>query len=349
MCTICKKILIADEHNKEDPCFFEHDGHPYCTEHHYEMFGERCGGCEEVIKADKIFHALGQAWHEEHFCCVVCQNTFDEDLLFYENEGLPYCESDFVQQICPPCAGCHEKVDLNYCEMNGKPWHVKCLTCCVCATFLEPVFTFDDESAEQRGKSQQSPTSPSLNAKSMNNQAYTGDDGNIYCREHFLLAESALCAECGKPLGSEPPLQALGREWHAACFTCCVCNNQIGKEFVEHPNTRQRYCKEHWYSLAAATCECCHLPISTQQFPLASEVRGKKYHQSCLKCCQCSVSLIGNKIFEKEGKLFCEDHCATPVREKCPTCNKVLQGIVSVVWMLVMLLVTLAYYLVPLR
>ena len=75
VCIVCQDPLVSKRSDSSSssgaPSFFEHHGEPYCADHHYEKFGERCGGCGEIIKTDSVFHALGQAWHQEHFCCVV--------------------------------------------------------------------------------------------------------------------------------------------------------------------------------------------------------------------------------------------------------------------------------------
>jgi paxillin len=44
---------------------------PYCEDHYFARFGERCAGCNEQIHED-VFHALDQAWHPEHFTCGEC-------------------------------------------------------------------------------------------------------------------------------------------------------------------------------------------------------------------------------------------------------------------------------------
>lgn len=55
-----------------DEGFLEQHGEPYCTEHYYELFGERCAGCSKVLLGASL-SAMNKKWRAFAPCafCVV--------------------------------------------------------------------------------------------------------------------------------------------------------------------------------------------------------------------------------------------------------------------------------------
>ena len=53
--------------------FLEQHGEPYCTEHYYELFGERCAGCDKVLVGASL-SAMNKKWRElvlRVWCCCL--------------------------------------------------------------------------------------------------------------------------------------------------------------------------------------------------------------------------------------------------------------------------------------
>jgi len=48
-------------------------------------------------------------WHLEHFLCSYCKRKLGTDV-FYENDGLPYCELDYQELFVPKCAECNTAI-----------------------------------------------------------------------------------------------------------------------------------------------------------------------------------------------------------------------------------------------
>jgi len=53
-----------------------------------------------------VLLALDKIWHIEHFLCAYCKRQLGTDI-FYEDDGLPYCEMDYQELFLPKCADCH--------------------------------------------------------------------------------------------------------------------------------------------------------------------------------------------------------------------------------------------------
>jgi len=60
----------------------------------------------DVVCFLQVLLALDKIWHIEHFVCAHCKRQLGTDI-FYENDGLPYCELDFQELFLPKCAECH--------------------------------------------------------------------------------------------------------------------------------------------------------------------------------------------------------------------------------------------------
>jgi len=65
--------------------------------------------CNSIIllcSSVQVLMALEKIWHIEHFVCAYCKRQLGTDI-FYENDGLPYCELDYQELFLPKCADCH--------------------------------------------------------------------------------------------------------------------------------------------------------------------------------------------------------------------------------------------------
>ena len=76
-----------------------------------------------------------------------------------------------------------------------------------------------------------------------------------------------MCAACKKPI-LDKVLDALGRQWHPAHFTCAVCEVELGNSTYYESNGRP-YCEKDFHELYAPRCAYCNGPILdvSQPFP----------------------------------------------------------------------------------
>ncbi|KAJ8310425.1 hypothetical protein KUTeg_012290 [Tegillarca granosa] len=71
----------------------------YCLRCHDKMGIPICGACRRPIE-ERVVHALGKAWHVEHFVCAKCEKPFF-GTRHYEKKGLAYCENHYHQSSVP--------------------------------------------------------------------------------------------------------------------------------------------------------------------------------------------------------------------------------------------------------
>lgn len=71
-------------------------------------FSNLCSGCGEAING-QVITAIGALWHPNHFICCHC-NTVIGTSIFYEKDGKPYCENDYLELFSPKCANCQQPI-----------------------------------------------------------------------------------------------------------------------------------------------------------------------------------------------------------------------------------------------
>ncbi|CAG2123429.1 unnamed protein product, partial [Medioppia subpectinata] len=77
-------------------------------------------------------------WHTYCFKCTHCGCPLEERN-FYEKNGKPYCENDYMNLFHPKCTGCGLPIpDGRQITAMGKPWHPECFVCTICVKPLTP-------------------------------------------------------------------------------------------------------------------------------------------------------------------------------------------------------------------
>lgn len=82
-CSHCHQVLEE---------FIERDGRPLCVADFNSLYGNRCGGCGEIIQGQYI-QAMNRYWHAGHFRCCVCNSNIQGG--FIERDDKPLCGSCF--------------------------------------------------------------------------------------------------------------------------------------------------------------------------------------------------------------------------------------------------------------
>ncbi|CAH2308326.1 transforming growth factor beta-1-induced transcript 1 isoform X2 [Pelobates cultripes] len=122
-CKICRK-QIGEEG------FHEKDGVQYCADDYFRLFGAVCAGCTEPVMESYI-SALGGLWHPHCFVCNVCHTPFINGS-FFENDGLPLCETHYHSCRGSLCAGCDQPITGRCVTAMGKKFHPQHLNCTFC-------------------------------------------------------------------------------------------------------------------------------------------------------------------------------------------------------------------------
>jgi hypothetical protein len=112
---------------------------------------------------------------------------------------------------------------------------------------------------------------------------------------------SHICARCLQPLGTlGGDVVALGRSWHAACFSCVVCHRLFSAKESFFSHDSQPICDT--CQLASETakadkCAACGEPILTAQVTALS----RPWHASCFTCSACKATLSAAVPFYESG------------------------------------------------
>ncbi|KAF9513816.1 hypothetical protein BS47DRAFT_1295829 [Hydnum rufescens UP504] len=195
--------------------------------------GLRCSGCREPI-VGRIVSAMGQRWHPTCFKCVECGELL-EHVSSYEHDGLPYCHLDYHEKFAPQCFHCKTPIaDERFITLDDpalggqRYYHELHFFCAECGDpFLDP----SRSSAAPKG-----PDGESLRPSDEDDVGFTVYKGHPYCESCHVRLRLPRCGSgvtagvrtkpgmgCGKPI-REGAIEAIGRRWHHACFTCSSCN-----------------------------------------------------------------------------------------------------------------------------
>lgn len=121
-CTSCGVELDANGREK--------GGELYCLRCHDKMGIPICGACRRPIE-ERVVHALGKAWHVEHFVCAKCERPFF-GTRHYEKKGLAYCETHYHQLFGNICFVCNNVVQGDVFSAFNKAWCVSHFCCSIC-------------------------------------------------------------------------------------------------------------------------------------------------------------------------------------------------------------------------
>ncbi|KAI8820590.1 uncharacterized protein EV422DRAFT_496891 [Fimicolochytrium jonesii] len=132
------------------------------------------------------------------------------------------------------------------------------------------------------------------------------------------------CAGCGQEIARSRDayrIEALGKVYHIRCFRCTVCEGDFDESRPFVPHDGQAYCEEDYQRVLETRCAGCNKSISGK--PVYA--LGKPWHQEHLKCCACRKPVRG-KVFESEGRIYCEEDYQALVAETCRGCGTPVQG-----------------------
>jgi len=108
----------------------EKGGELYCLRCHDKMGIPICGACRRPIE-ERIVHAMGKAWHVEHFVCTKCEKPF-LGTRHYEKKGLAYCDIHYHQLFGNICFVCNCIVEGDVFTALNKAWCVDHFACSIC-------------------------------------------------------------------------------------------------------------------------------------------------------------------------------------------------------------------------
>jgi len=126
-----------------DDGFHEKDGKPYCKNDFFDLFANKCAGCNLPITANYIT-ALGVQWHPDCFVCSDCHCPFGNGK-FFEIDGLPYCEIHYHARRGSLCAVCREPIIGKCTTAMFRKFHPEHFTCTYCLKVLTKSFKEEND------------------------------------------------------------------------------------------------------------------------------------------------------------------------------------------------------------
>ncbi|NXP09223.1 FBLI1 protein, partial [Thinocorus orbignyianus] len=127
-----------------------------------------------------------------------------------------------------------------------------------------------------------------------------------------------ICAFCHKALGPrEPTVEAMGKQYHADCFTCRTCQRHLaGQRYYQRDG---RPSCDACYQATLEKCAKCRGLITESII----HALGKGYHPSCFCCAACSRA-IGAESFavDERDEVYCVDDFYRKYAAVCGACEQ---------------------------
>eukprot|EP00055_Hartaetosiga_balthica_P004462 m.11720 g.11720 ORF g.11720 m.11720 type:complete len:406 (+) comp3879_c0_seq1:123-1340(+) len=223
-----------------------------------------CALCKKPVTGS-VVEALGLRFHVDHFQCIKCEQSLAQQQ-FHKHQGMPFCSSCYHEETAPTCAGCNKAITVTCVKAFGKMWHVDCLLCDQCK-------------------------------KPLGNEFFQVGEKTICGACH--KQQGYTCARCGKPATQEV-ISAMGKYWHADCFTCNVCHKEFpNQQFFEMDG--DPYCSYHFHEKKGVICGQCNRSIVGGFV----QAMGKKWHKDHFMCNLCHVSLANAQFRERNSQPYC--------------------------------------------
>jgi len=101
-------------------------------------------------------------------------------------------------------------------------------------------------------------------------------------------------------------VDAKGRRYHQACFTCCVCEKVLTAAYHAvaggDGDSDLIYCAEDYRARSAPACATCGKPIAGSG---AQDHTGAKHHIECFVCKRCGKPIVGAYALDPDGDRCC--------------------------------------------
>eukprot|EP00051_Salpingoeca_urceolata_P010995 m.135193 g.135193 ORF g.135193 m.135193 type:complete len:421 (+) comp16939_c1_seq4:118-1380(+) len=226
-----------------------------------------CAACHEAIVGASLA-ALDMEFHPAHFMCFECGKDISE-AVYFENEGVPFCERCFHNKFSPRCGQCNDPIADEFVVAVGKQFHVSCFSCEQCNKVLD------------------------------NGAGFVEHEGQAFCQRCYDAKVAEKCAACSAPI-VEGAIQALDSSWHEQCFVCTVCKRPFPDgEFLDHGG--KPFCAGCYHQQAGAVCAYCNQGIVGQ----CIVALGKRWHREHFRCTFCLQQLHNGTVMEHHGKPYC--------------------------------------------
>eukprot|EP00160_Parvularia_atlantis_P011434 Unigene2234_Nuclearia_a/m.6947 Unigene2234_Nuclearia_a/g.6947 ORF Unigene2234_Nuclearia_a/g.6947 Unigene2234_Nuclearia_a/m.6947 type:complete len:239 (-) Unigene2234_Nuclearia_a:107-823(-) len=132
-------------------------------------------------------------------------------------------------------------------------------------------------------------------------------DLKLFCSKDY--EHSFVCTSCKLPIHDQM-IEAFDKRWHASCFRCTDCDQQLTGSFLMVDG--DLLCRGDYLLRAGMRCALCSNEIADEYVMIG----GSKYHSTCLKCKECGQELAGREYTAVNDDMYCATHF------DCHVCGK---------------------------
>jgi len=262
---------------------------------------KKCSSCSEPVIMGGGY-ANGQLFHQDCFKCENCNAKLEGK--FFTKEKKPYCQ-DCFKVYEKHCEICGKSILTDCVESNHKFYHSHCMKCSECSQPLDGAYfiLMDKFLCEKDYKKNKKSCSDC--GQPIDGVYYTGVDNSVLCETHYRKRQGN-CKRCRKFLEGNI-LKLPSGSYHADCFTCKVCQKNLGGQPISVDDNEEIYCSEDYDRIFALKCGSCKKPI----VPVGDETTaprlramGKDFHPHCFKCDTCGL-ILEDGCYPLDKKPFC--------------------------------------------
>jgi len=246
-----------------------------------------------MLFSNDFTRSLPHDWQSGQFACANCATSLTGQR-YILHDDRPFCKVCYETLFANECDKCKQKITCDYRDLSykDKHWHDKCFACSTCGVSLT-----------------ESPF------------AYKFD--RLHCATCYENNFAPRCTLCGAIFrAGMKKYEHKGRQWHAECFTCRVCQKQIGtSSFI--PRGDEVICVPCYERQYGQQCTKCGGSISKSGVMFA----GRPWHRECFQCSHCHTQIGRDKFTTIKDAPYCVLCYGFLFAKKCYACSKPITGV----------------------
>ncbi|XP_070557776.1 paxillin homolog 1-like [Ptychodera flava] len=98
-------------------------------------------------------------------------------------------------------------------------------------------------------------------------------------------------------------ITALGHKWHAECFTCSQCGEDVSGQVFYRGKDDRPICEKDYKKANAPLCAGCKRPVIGDVVTALNS----KWHMNCFVCAGCNRPFKQKQIYMNGGKPYCQE------------------------------------------
>jgi uncharacterized CHY-type Zn-finger protein len=262
---------------------------------HHRQERRRSGtpAAHKLLFSSDYSKSLEQDWQSGQFACLHCKVSLSGQRYILHDEH-PYCKKCYEDLFANMCDKCKTPITCDFKDLSYKDrhWHDKCFKCSGCMTSLiEQPFAYKNE--------------------------------QLYCAPCYESRFAARCTLCGNIFrAGMKKYEHKGRQWHAECFCCKVCQKLIGtNSFI--PRGHDVICVPCYERQFGQHCTKCKGVITRGGIIY----KNSPWHRDCFLCTHCHKALGRERYTSVEEQPYCVVCYGTLFAKKCYGCKKAITGV----------------------